>query len=51
MSTPPSRAAQGVWFCCLAVLYSARKVCGTPAQLDMLVFWKPFLALATMNPV
>src|SRR5215470_11760792 len=51
MSTPPSSAAQGVWFCGLAVLYSAWKLNGFPEQSAMLVFWKPFAALATMNPV
>src|SRR6516225_5572319 len=51
MSTPPSSAAQGVWFCCLAVLYSAWKPNGLPEQSLILVFWKPFFALATMNPV
>src|SRR5215472_1711965 len=51
MSTPPSSAAQGVWFCCLAVLYSAWKPNGFPEQSLMLVLWKPFFALATMNPV
>src|SRR5215470_2279295 len=51
MSTPPSSAAQGVWFCFLAVLYSAWKPNGFPEQSVMLVFWKPFFALATMNPV
>ena len=32
MSTPPSSAAHGTWFCCLAVLYSAWKVNGMPEQ-------------------
>src|SRR5215472_9506 len=30
ISTPPSRAAQGTWFCCLALLYSAWKSNGVP---------------------
>src|SRR5215471_16606610 len=30
ISTPPSRAAHGTWYCCLAVLYSAWNVCGKP---------------------
>ena len=30
ISTPPSSAAHGTWFCCLAVLYSAWKVNGVP---------------------
>ena len=51
MSTPPSSAAQGTWLCCLAVLYSAWKVNGVPEQSAMLVFMKPFAALAVMNPV
>ena len=51
MSTPPSSAAHGTWFCCLAVLYSAWKVNGVPEQSAMLVFMKPFAALAVMNPV
>jgi hypothetical protein len=48
MSTPPSSAAHGTWFCCRAVLYSAWKVYGWPEQSAMLVFMKPFAALATM---
>src|SRR6516165_10020871 len=32
ISTPPCSAAQGTWFCCAAVLYSAWKVNGEPAQ-------------------
>ena len=51
MSTPPSSAAHGTWFGCLAVLYSAWKVNGVPEQSAMLVFMKPFAALAVMNPV
>src|ERR1700746_353738 len=51
MSTPPSSAAHGTWFCFLAVLYSAWKVNGVPEQSAMLVFMKPFAALAVMNPV
>jgi hypothetical protein len=35
----------------LALLYSAWKLNGVPEQSVMLVFWKPFAALATMNPV
>ena len=34
-----------------AVLYSAWKVYGMPEQSAMLVFMKPFAALAVMNPV
>ena len=51
ISTPPSAAAHGTWFCCLAVLYSAWKVNGVPEQSAMLVFMNPFAALAVMNPV
>ena len=51
ISTPPSSAAHGTWFCCLAVLYSAWKVNGVPEQSAMLVFMKPFAALAVMVPV
>src|ERR1017187_3546327 len=51
MSTPPSSAAHGTWFCCCALLYSAWKLNGVPEQSAMLVFWKPFAALATMKPV
>ena len=49
--TPPSSAAHGTWFWILAVLYSAWKVNGVPEQSAMLVFMKPFDALAVMNPV
>src|SRR5581483_2866622 len=49
--TPPSSAAHGTWFCCLAVLYSACQVNGVPEQSAMLVSVKPFDALAVMNPV
>src|ERR1022692_1030834 len=45
MSTPPSSAAHGTWFCFFAVLYSAWKVNGVPAQVLTLVFMKPFAAL------
>jgi hypothetical protein len=51
MSTPPSSAAHGTWFGCLAVLYSAWKVNGVPVQSAMLVFMNPFAALAVMVPV
>src|SRR5271169_99705 len=50
MSTPPSSAAHGVWFACLAVLYSACQVNGLPEQSAMLVSVKPFAALACMDP-
>ena len=33
------------------MLYSAWKVNGVPEQSAMLVFMKPFAALAVMNPV
>ena len=51
ISTPPSSAAHGTPFCCFAVLYSAWNVCGVPEQSEMLVFMKPFAALAVMYPV
>jgi hypothetical protein len=35
----------------LAVLYSAWKVNGVPVQSAILVFMKPFAALAVINPV
>jgi hypothetical protein len=49
--TPPSSAAHGTWFCCLALLYSAWKVNGVPEQSAMLVSAKPLAARAVMNPV
>ena len=51
ISTPPSSAAHGTWFCWLAVLYSGWKLNGVPAQVLKFVFMNPFLALATMKPV
>ena len=51
ISTPPSSAAHGTWFCFLAVLYSACQVNGLPEQSDMFVSVNPFLALAWINPV
>src|SRR5258708_26513428 len=51
ISTPPSRAAQGTWFCCLAVSYSAWKVCRVPWQVLKSVFAKPLAWLATMKPL
>ena len=51
MSTPPSSAAHGTWFCFLAVLYSACQVNGLPEQSDMFVSVNPFLALAWIKPV
>src|ERR1022692_2113667 len=51
ISTPPSSAAQGTWFCGFAVAYSAWKVCGVPAQVTGLGFMNPLAALAVMKPV
>ena len=51
MSTPPSSAAHGTRLLTDAVLYSAWKVYGVPAQLLSEVFMKPFAALAVIYPV
>src|ERR1051326_218263 len=51
ISTPPSSAAHGTWFCFLAVSYSACQVNGLPEQSDMFVSVNPFAALACMNPL
>src|SRR5712691_1215831 len=51
ISTPPSSAAHGTWFCCAAVAYSAWKVCGVPPHVREFVFMKPLASLATMKPV
>src|SRR5258708_11645230 len=51
ISTPPSSAAHGTWFCWLAVLYSAWNVCGKPLHVLKSVFAKPLAALATMKPL
>jgi hypothetical protein len=51
MSTPPSSAAHGTWFCTAAVLYSAWNVNGVPSQLVIEVSMNPFAALAVIHPV
>src|SRR5712692_2191950 len=51
MSTPPSSADHGTWFCCAAVAYSAWNVNGEPAQVFRFVFMNPLAALAVMKPV
>src|ERR1700758_5085370 len=51
INTPPSRAAQGTWFCGEAVSYSGWNANGKPTQLRGLVSMNPLATLATMNPL
>src|SRR5713101_6759039 len=51
MSTPPSSAAHGTWFCCAAVSYSGWKANGVPPHVREFVFMNPLASLATMKPV